>query len=136
MQTSQKFATAIALALAALAVVDFTIGVPSLRLNTDTGAIHAAGALCGFVCVYAGRRMSNLFLAGAGLLLFADAFQGATRGTFYLSFDALRGAVTPLDRPARFIAAAPHGIIGAVALVAGLMFANRDAKDDRRAPPT
>ena len=135
MDGSRKLALALSILLAALAAFDFTVGSPALRLNADTGAAHAAAALWGAGAAYAGRRASSLFLVAIGLLFCTDAFMGATRGTFYLSYDALRGPVEAMARPARYMASATHGLIGAVALVAGLMFANAEAKLNSGAPP-
>jgi hypothetical protein len=136
MDGSRKLAFALSAVLALLTVFDFTIGAPALRLNSDTGAVHAALAIWGLLAAASGARASNLFLVAAGLLLATDAFMGFTRGIFYLSFDAVRGAVEPLARPARYWGSALHAILGAVALVAGLAAANRQAKaTSRNAPP-
>ena len=135
MHGARKLALVLSALLAALAIFDFAVGAPALRLNTDTGAVHAAAALWGFGAVFAGKKASSLFLVAAGLLLATDAFMGVTRGAFYLSFDAMRGAVTPLGKPARYLASAPHLVLGVVALVAGLIFANRDARTRTGAPP-
>jgi hypothetical protein len=135
MQASRKLTLALAVLLAALAAFDFAIGAPALRLNMDTGAVYAAAAVVGFVCVGLGARACNVYLVSVGLLFCIDAFMGVTRGLFYLSFEALRGAVQPLTGPARYIASAPNLLIGLVALIAGLSFANADArKRTDRAP--
>ena len=135
MQGSQKLALGLSIVLALLAVFDFAFGASALRLNGDTGAVHAAAALWGFGAAFAGRKASNVFLVAVGLMLCTDAFMGATRGMFYLSFDALRGTVEPLAKPARYWASAPSAVLGVFALVAGLIHANRDAKQDHRLPP-
>ncbi|MFT4095718.1 MAG: hypothetical protein QM651_01255 [Rhodoblastus sp.] len=139
MTGSQRLAFIIAAALAVLAALGFASGhdgfAAPLRLNTDTAAVQAPFALAGFIAVRMGRRLSDLFLVAIGLLLVADAFAGATRGTFYLSFASLRGAVEPLAKPARYVAILPHAIIGLVALVAGLRSANAAATQRRDLPP-
>jgi hypothetical protein len=136
MYGARKLALALSILLAALAIFDFAVGAPALRLNADTGAVHAAAALWGLAAFFAGKKASSLFLVAVGLLLCTDAFMGMTRGAFYLSFDAMRGAVAPLGRPDRYIASATHLVLGAIALVAGLIFANRDARTQTGAPPT
>lgn len=139
MSGSQKLTLIIAAALAIMAALGFASGHDgfgsALRFNTDTAAVQAPFALAGFVAARMGRRLSDLFLVAIGLLLVADAFAGATRGTFYLSFASLRGAVEPLAKPARYIAVLPHAIVGIVALVAGLRSANAEAKQRRDLPP-
>ncbi|HMN73091.1 MAG TPA: hypothetical protein PKA55_14600 [Rhodoblastus sp.] len=139
MTGSQRLALIIAAALALLAALGFAsghdgFGAP-LRLNTDTAAVQAPAALFGFIAARMGRRASDLFLVAVGLLLVADAFAGATRGMFYLSFASLRGTVEPLARPARYIATLPHAVLGIVALVAGLRSANAAAAQRRDLPP-
>ena len=140
MTGSQRLALIIAAALAVMAALGFAsghdgFGAP-LRLNTDTAAVQAPFALAGFLAARMGRRISDLFLVAIGLLLVADAFAGATRGTFYLSFASLRGPVEPLAKPARYVAVLLHGIIGVVALVAGLRSANAAAAQRRDLPPS
>jgi hypothetical protein len=135
MQASRKLTLVLALVLAAMAVFDFAVGAPALRLTTDTGAVQAAAAVLGLACVAIGSRACNVYLVSVGLLFGTDAFMGFTRGLFYLSFDALRGAVEPLPRPARFIASLPHLVLGVVALVAGLRFANAEARERRDGAP-
>lgn len=140
MTGSRKLAFILAAALAVLAALGFLsgengFGAP-LRLNTDTAAVQAPAALFGFIAARMGRRASDLFLVAVGLLLSVDAFMGATRGTFYLSFASLRGTVEPLARPARYIAVLPHALLGIVALIAGLRSANEAAAQRRDAPPT
>ncbi|MDE2361931.1 MAG: hypothetical protein KGM42_04565 [Hyphomicrobiales bacterium] len=135
MQGSRKLTLGLSGLLAALAIFDFAIGAPGARLNADAGAVHAAAAVLGFVCFGLGARACNVYLVGAGLLFCTDAFMGVSRGLFYLSFEAMRGNVEPLGKPARYLASAPSALIGVVALVAGLRFANADARRDRRPPP-
>jgi hypothetical protein len=135
MQGSRKLALGLSIVLALLSAFDFAIGAPALRLNSDTGAVHAAAAVLGLLCAGAGSRASNLFLVAAGLLFCTDAFMGATRGLFYLSFDALRGSVEPLAKPARYLASAPSAFLGVFALVTGLIHANREAKRNMTPPP-
>ena len=135
MQGSRKLALGLAIMLALLSAFDFAIGSQALRLTSDTGAVHAAAALWGLGAAFSGRKASNLFLVAVGLLLSTDAFMGLTRGTFYLSFDALRGAVEPLAKPARYWASLPSAVVGVLALVAGLIHANRDAKRTTGLPP-
>lgn len=140
MTGSRKLAFILAAALAALAALGFIsgengFGAP-LRLNTDTASVQAPAALFGFIAARVGRRASDLFLVAVGLLLSVDAFMGATRGTFYLSFAALRGTVEPLAKPARYIAILPHALLGIVALFAGLRSANDAAKTRHDAPPS
>ncbi|MCB1535699.1 MAG: hypothetical protein KDJ44_13475 [Rhodoblastus sp.] len=140
MTGSQRLTLIIAIALAILAALGFAsghggFGAP-LRLNTDTAAVLAPFALAGFIAARMGRRISDLFLVAIGLLLVADAFAGATRGMFYLSFESLRGTVSPMAKPARYIAVLPHAILGIVALVAGLRSANAAAAQRRDLPPS
>ena len=135
MQGSRRLALGFSVVLAALAIFDLAVGAPSLRLNTDTGVVHAAAAVWGVIAAFAGRRASNVFLPSVGLLLCVDAFMQATRGLSYLSFDAMRGTLQPMDRPARFVACLPSAALGIFALVSGLVHANRDAKQNRDAPP-
>lgn len=135
MQGSRRLALGMSVVLAALAIFDLTVGAPTLRLTTDTGVVHAAAAVWGLIAAFAGRRASNLFLSAVGLLLCVDAFMQATRGLSYLSFDAMRGVLQPMDRPARYIACLPSAALGAFALVSGLVHANRDAKQNLGAPP-
>ena len=131
MTGSRKLALVVASVLAVLAALGFASGEngfgAALRLNTDTASVQAPAALFGFIAARMGRKATDLFLVAVGLLLAADAFMGATRGTFYLSFASLRGAVEPLAKPARYIAILPHAILGLVALVAGLRSANAEA---------
>ena len=122
--------------LAALAIFDFAIGAPALRLTADTGAVHAAAAVWGAIAAFAGRRASNLFLSAIGLLFCVDAFMQATRGLSYLSFDAMRGMLQPMEKPARYVACLPSAALGLFALIVGLVHANREARMDRGAPPT
>ena len=139
MTGSQKLAHIIAAILVVMATLGFASGHDglgaTLRLNTDTAAVQAPFALAGFVAARMGRRMSDLFLVAIGLLLVADAFAGATRGMFYLSFASLRGTVEPLARPARYFAVLPHAVLGVIALVAGLRSANAAAAQRRDLPP-
>ena len=140
MTGSQRLTLIIAIALAILAALGFAsghggFGAP-LRLNTDTAAVLAPFALAGFIAARMGRRISDLFLVAIGLLLVADAFAGATRGMFYLSFESLRGTVSPMAKPARYTAVLPHAILGIVALVAGLRSANAAAAQRRDLPPS
>ena len=135
MQGSRKLTLGLSIVLALLAIFDFAFGAPALRLTGETGAVHAAAALWGFGAAFAGRKASNLFLVAIGLLLSTDAFMGLTRGMFYLSFDALRGTVEPLMKPARYWASLPSAVLGVFALVSGLIHANREAKLDHRPPP-
>ncbi len=140
MTGSRKLAFVIAAALAVLAALGFASGHDgfgaTLRLNTDTAAVQAPFALAGFLAARMGRRMSDLFLVAIGLLLAADAFAGATRGMFYLSFASLRGTVEPLAKPARYIAILPHAVLGMIALVTGLRSANAAAAQRRDGPPS
>lgn len=135
MQGSRKFALALSILLALMTAIDFSSGAQALRLDADTGAVHAAAALWGIAAAFAGRRAASLFLVAVGLLFATDAFMGVTRGLFYLSFDAMRGAVAPLAKPDRYWASLPHLAIGAAALVAGLTYANRDARERRDGAP-
>ncbi|HRY02993.1 MAG: hypothetical protein KDJ20_01270 [Hyphomicrobiales bacterium] len=140
MTGSQRLTLVVAAALAIMAALGFASGHggfgASMRLNTDTAAVYAPAALFGFVAARMGRRAADLYLVAVGLLLVADAFAGATRGIFYLSFESLRGTVTPMTKPARYIAVLPHAILGIVALVAGLRSANAAAAQRRDLPPS
>ncbi len=140
MTGSRRLALVIASALAVLAALGFASGEngfgAALRLNTDTASVQAPAALFGFIAARMGRKASDLYLVAVGLLLSVDAFMGATRGTFYLSFASLRGTVEPLAKPARYIAILPHAILGIVALVAGLRSANAAAAQRQDLPPT
>ena len=136
MQGSRKITLGLAIVLALLSAFDFAVGVPALRLNADTGAVHAAAAIWGVAAAFSGRRASNVFLVAAGLMFCADAFMGATRGLYYLSFEAMRGAAEPLASPARYWASLPSAALGLVALVNGFVNAGRDAKArPQGAPP-
>ena len=139
MTGSQKLAHIIAAILVVMATLGFASGHDgfgaALRLNTDTAAVHAPAALFGFIAARMGRRAADLYLVAVGLLLAADAFAGATRGMFYLSFASLRGTVEPLARPARYFAVLPHAVLGVIALVAGLRSANAAAAQRRDLPP-
>lgn len=140
MTGSRRLALILAAALAVLAALGFVsgqngFGAP-LRLNTDSAAVQAGAALFGVIAARLGRRASDLFLVAVGLLLCVDAFMGATRGTFYLSFASLRGAVEPFAKPARYVAVLPHALLGIAALIAGLRSANDAAKTRQDAPPT
>lgn len=141
MAGSRRWALGFAIALAAMAALGFASGAQGfgsvVRINADTAAVHAAAALWGFIAAYMGRRASNLFLVAIGVLFLADAFMGYTRGAFYLSFEAMRGATQPMPRPDRLMAVLPHALLGLAALVLGLRSANAEAKErDRRPPPT
>ncbi len=139
MTGSRKLAVVVATILAVLAALGFVSGEngfgAALRLNTDTASVQAPAALFGFIAARMGRKASDLYLVAVGLLLSVDAFMGATRGTFYLSFASLRGTVEPLAKPARYIAILPHAVLGLVALAAGLRSANAAAAQRRDAPP-
>ena len=105
MTGSRRLALVIASALAVLAALGFASGEngfgAALRLNTDTASVQAPAALFGFIAARMGRKASDLYLVAVGLLLSVDAFMGATRGTFYLSFASRRGTVEPIAKPAR-----------------------------------
>ncbi|MFV0281606.1 MAG: hypothetical protein ACK5JM_12715 [Rhodoblastus sp.] len=137
---SRKLTLILAGALGVFAVLGFASGQngfgAALRLNTDTAAVLAPAALFGFVASRMGRRACDLYLVAVGLLLCADAFMGATRGVFYLSFATLRGTVEPVLAPARYIAILPHAIVGVIALAAGLRSANQAAASRRDLPPS
>ena len=135
MQGSRRLALGLSVVLALMAVFDLALGAPALRLNTDTGVVHVAAAAWGFFSAFSGKRASNLFRTAIGLLFFVDAFMQATRGLSYLSFDAMRGTLTPMDKPARYVACLPSAALGVFALVGGLVHANRDAKQNAGAPP-
>lgn len=141
MASSRKLTVALAVLLAAMAVFSFWSGYAgpgaALRFNPDTGAVQAAAAILGLAAAAMGARACNVYLVSLGLLFCTDAFMGFTRGLFYLSFEAMRGDVQPMARPDRYIASLPYLAVGAVALIAGFVNANREAQERNNvAPPT
>ncbi len=141
MTGSRRLALIFAALLAVLAALSLASGPGGFgapyRLNADTAAVHAAGAVWGLIAARMGSRASNVFLVALGLAFCTDAFMGFTRGVFYLSFDAMREQAQPMPRPDRLAAVAVHALLGAIALIAGLRYANADARRaGKDAPPT
>lgn len=139
MEGSRRLAFIFAVVLAAMAALGFVSGAHGfgalMRINADTAAVHAGAAVWGFIAARMGRRASNLFLVSVGLLFLIDAFMGFTRGAFYLSFEAMRGELQPMTRADRFMAVAPHIVLGAIMLFTGLRHANAEARDEDRSGP-
>lgn len=138
MNDSRNVALLVAIALGLWGAVAVAVAgaLGPFHANPGKGVVELAAAAAGVAAYFAGRRISNVYLVGVGLLMLADAFMGLTRGLFYLDFAALNGAVVPLVWPDRGIASLPHLIVGALALYAGLAFANRDARAEPRDPPS
>ncbi len=130
MNESRNVALIVALALGVWGAIAVAVGAAlgPFHANPTKGSAELAAAAVGVVAYFAGRRISNVYLVGVGLLLLVDAFMGLTRGVFYLDFAALNGKVVPLVWPDRGLASLPHLIVGALAFYAGLAFANRDAR--------
>lgn len=130
MNESRKVALLVALALGLWGACALVFGafLAPFHVNPTKAAAELAAAAVGVAAFFAGPRYATLYLVAVGLLLLIDGFMGFTRGAFYLDFAALNAKVAPLVWPDRAIASSPHLLLGAAALCAGLIFANREAK--------
>lgn len=124
----RRLAWAYFVVLALVAALNYLPGLPRpegrvfgvFALDPYDDALHAASALWAGAAAWWSARAARLFLLVFGAAYLSDGLMGLAVGSGWLDLGILTGGVQDLPLLFKALANAPHILLGAVALGAGL----------------